>query len=104
MQVSRSFGQFASIHVRHHYVSQEEPDLAGVLLEIAQGLSSVPRGPGLVAQCTDHSGGDRARCLLVINDEDRGLCRKLGPPLSSRGHTGSWQCSLLPVPLPTKRG
>jgi len=73
MQVSRALGKLTAIHIRHHDVSEEEPNFAGMLLQISQGLPSVPCGACLIPKRTNHSAGHRPGCFLIINDEDRGF-------------------------------
>jgi hypothetical protein len=73
MQVSRALGKFTAIHIRHPDVSEEEPDLAGMLLQISQGLPPVPCGACLIPKGTNHSAGYRTGCFLIINDEHRGF-------------------------------
>ena len=66
----RTLSKLTAIHIRHHDVGDEEPNFAGVLLQISERLTPIARGACLITERADHSASDGARCLLVINDED----------------------------------
>src|SRR4051812_11549300 len=102
MEIASPFGQLTAIHVRHDDVGENQPNFARMLLDVAESLPPVSRGAGLITERAYHAAGSRARGLLVINDQDRGIGGIARPTVSSAGHEGSWRPLAAVAPATTR--